>query len=962
MKTHFFCGLVSSMLVLALLGSVPAQAYPISVDGLQAPTQVIRDVEGIPHIYAQSERDAYFLLGYFHAQERFFAMDYYRRAFGGTLAEIFGAAALGSDIQLRGFNLRGIAATTFATLPAGTQAWMQAYSDGINAYLASGTLPVEYSIFELTHNGIPAWQPEDSLVIWSGFALGSWMDLSDADRTFALAAFEQQANGQGFDPVALFTDDVFRNAPMVSEISIPPGQGQGGPLSAGNPLMARARQQEPADFLRPETLDLIARYRESVQDNPLLKEAFDQQSTKGSNWWLVSGAHTANGAALLANDPHQPVTMPTILYEAHLVVRGHGQGQGQEDLNVNAATFPGVPGLVVGCSTFQCWGATNSRHDVSDIFQELVVIDPQTGEPTHTIYQGQREPLVTVDFVFRANQVGDGVPDNVVTVPVAPLDGGRGYYVPRRNNGPLLTLVPVAPDQGVGLSVQYVGWSPSLDMDGLRDLPKAHSPAEFSDAVQRINLWILNYSYADILGNIAYRVSGTVPLRDDLENLGAPDGPAPYFIRDGSGTLRHEWLPVTNPQPHQTLPYEILPAAEMPQSVNPAQGYLVSANNDPIGTTADNDPLNQFRATGGVYYLNYSHAFGLRASRIRRLLEAELAADGSISAADAKVMQANNQMLDAELLVPFILQAFADASNPGAPAELTQLAAEARIAEAVGRLAAWDFSTPTGIPEGYDPGDDPANLPQPSADEIAHSIAATLYSVWRGQAIGNVIDATLDSLNLGGFRPDSRVALADLANLLFNFSTNQGVGASGVNFFEVPGVSDPEAARDILMLRSLGDALDLLAGDAFAPAFNHSTQQADYRWGILHRLKIGHLIVPSFSVPPAGGYQDLSAQLPGLARASGYETVDSGSHDARAASANAFMFTVPPGRRGVASLKAHGVDAVQILPGGQSGDPLSPYYTNQMDRYLTNQYAPVALERGDVNRIRVSQETYLPAH
>ena len=188
-------------------------------------------------------------------------------------------------------------------------------------------------------------------------------------------------------------------------------------------------------------------------------------------------------------------------------------------------------------------------------------------------------------------------------------------------------------------------------------------------------------------------------------------------------------------------------------------------------------------------------------------------------------------MTDAETLTPYILKAFDDARNADAPAALAALGAEPAVAEAVGRLRAWDFSAPTGIPRGYDAGDDPDKLPEPSAKEIQSSVSATIYSVWRSRIVDNVIDGTLRRVGVGNFRPGNGALMTALRHWLENFNVHRGRGASGVNFFEVKEAPSPEVARDIIILRSVKEALDLLASDGFGPAFKKSTNQNDYRWG-----------------------------------------------------------------------------------------------------------------------------------
>src|SRR6185369_7509227 len=182
------------------------------------------------------------------------------------------------------------------------------------------------------------------------------------------------------------------------------------------------------------------------------------------------------------------------------------------------------------------------------------------------------------------------------------------------------------------------------------------------------------------------------------------------------------------------------------------------------------------------------------------------------------------------------------------------------------------------------PGDDPEALPEPSESEVRASVAATIYAVWRGRVMANTIDATLARVGLADLLPDDidSVSMASLRHLLDTFPTAHGVGASGLNFFEVPdAVQTPEEARDVILLRSLAEALDALAGDEYASAFDHSTDQLDYRWGRLHRIVFRHPLGAPFDVPSAGGFRDLAPDLPGVARAGGYGTVDAALHPVR---------------------------------------------------------------------------------
>ncbi|UCD77989.1 MAG: penicillin acylase family protein, partial [Desulfobacterales bacterium] len=464
-------------------------------------------------------------------------------------------------------------------------------------------------------------------------------------------------------------------------------------------------------------------------------------------------------------------------------------------------------------------------------------------------------------------------------------------------------------------------------------------------------------------GNIAYFTSPEIPLREDLQS-GFVAGLPPYFIRNGQGG--HEWLPVQNPQPWQSVPFEVLPFDEMPQVINPADGIIVNANNDPIGTSFDNNPVNQLREDGrGILYLSPCYRIGIRAGRIHQVLS-EMLARGPVTFEDMQAIQADVVMLDAQVFTPFIIEAFENATDKTAALHplLLSLSQNPGVSEAVDRLRAWDFSTPTGVPEGYDAGDLAGEKFEPSPQEIQNSIAATIYSVWRSRFVANTVDRTLlevgEMVGIEMPRPDSMRTMTALWNLLDYFDERQGFGASGLNFFIVPEVEDAPTRRDIVILQSLAESLDLLAGPAFAEAFGESPNQEDYRWGRLHRAVFAHPLGAPFSIPPAGGgFPQSFVDLPGLAIDGGFGAVDASSHDVRADSSNDFMFNFGPVRRyvGQISSKRHSSQAATILPGGASGILGSPFYFNLLPLWLTNDTYPIKQDLfdlvGDITEIDV---------
>jgi penicillin amidase len=932
---------------------------------------LVRDSNDIPHIVAQNDHDATFMLGYVHAQDRFFQMDFFRHQFSGTLSELVGRQALTanpSDIQLRVLGLRRAAEESMSTYSLETMSLLQAYADGVNAWVFddNNKLPPEYNALELTKASMARWSVVDTLVMGKGLAFQLSFTLPDElELATDLAAYQQAL---GVDAgTKLFFQDMFRNAPFDRTITVP---GFLPSKTAASASQRRTMMEESSknllNIVQPETLKLAKEYLDSIRGPSPFPNILDhRESPNGSNEWVISGSNTQSGYPILANDPHLGLLTAAIFYEAHLIVTNDPQFG---PMNVNGASFAGTPVIVVGCNGRICWGATVNPLDVTDVYQERLIPNVAQMTLTHSVFETTREPLVRIPETYQVNTVGDGTMDNLVDSGITPANvGGTAFVVPRRNNGPIIAVDQSNPLRIVGLSVQYSGWRATQELETFRRFARASNVDQFKAAIQYFDFGSQNWAYADVDGNIGYFTSAEMPLREDLQTLGRVDGLPPFLIRDGTHQFKNEWLPVQTPQPGQALNYEILPYAEMPQVVNPPQGFIANANNDPVGTSLDNDPLNQTRRGGGVYYLSPFYDSGFRVGRIARLIQGGLANGGKLSVADMMRFQANNQMLDAEVLTPYLIMAFQNARANGATPELMALANDPRVVEAIGRLQNWDFSSPTGIREGYDPGDNPDNLSDPSPTEVQNSVAATIYSLWRAQMIKNTIDATLTGMGLANYLPGSSASMSALRNLLDSFPTMHGRGASGVNFFAVGGVPTPEAARDTIILRSLQEAIGLPASDTFAIAYGGSTNQNDYRFGRLHRIVFAHPLGSLFSIPTAAGFTNLATGLRGLSRAGGFEVVDASSHSARPrASAgqvmgvNFFMFGGGPARRFVGELNPAGINAFEIIPGGQSGVLGSSFYANMLGRWLTDHYHPMLFMRSQVESDIMTDQIFTP--
>lgn len=932
--------------LLALVGQTQAYAEPVRLPGLRRPVDVRTDERGVPSIEASSDRDLFLTQGYVHARDRFFQMDANRRAASGTLAELTGSFFdLRADAQARLLGFRRAAQRSLDAMRPDELALAQAYADGVNAWLASAPLPPEYAQLEVS--AVPAWSVLDSLSLAKAFSGGEDARLYQIADTAVLEDYVRalgEARGS-----ALFHGDVARFSPMLPRATVPDAIGTpSGAARAPQAVPNRAREHGART---PQPGAWLAH---------AIRRGGLERAGVGSNVWGVAARHSATGRPLVANDGHAALSAPSMVYEIDLRVR-HDSRRGP--LEASGASFPGILGVNTGKTAHLAWGNTSFYPDVSDVFRDrLLRGDPACGARLCIASEGRLHAVEERMESYRLNQVGDGILDNLADVTstvrlLAPAAVDL-LTVPFRSFGPIVALddpglvaAGAAAESGV-LTLQYTGLHATREVRGLLGLLRARNVFEAEKSLRSFTTLYANWVIADVDGNLAYFASGEVPLRADLE-AGAPAARPPWFVREGSGASN--WVADRRPTRRQVLPYRVIPPGEMPRVVNPPAGFVVNCNDDPSGANLDNDPFNQFRPskpTAIAYHFADFFTLGTRAERVRQLLREKVDAGERLTVADMKRIQADTKALDAELTVPFLVRAFAAAQRHDAAPALAAFAVDPKLTEAVQRLAAWDFTTPTGIPEGYDGSDrDGERDPELSPEEAASSVAATLFAIWRWKLIANHIRAPLAALGL----TDS-FSLASWTGLhhLLSQEPFTGVGASDVDFFPGPAGLGAADRRDVALLRALRETLDSLASPAYAAVFGGSTDLDDYRWGRLHRITFVHRLGGASSVPPAAGFSDLAPGLPGLAHDGGADTVNAAPHGDGDTPAS-FLITAGSIRRLVlAPRRDRGVRGWNAIPGGSSGDPANPLYASQLGSWLTVDHQRMAAPgpRGAARRER----------
>jgi len=463
--------------------SLPKIDGAIKLPGLTASVDIVRDAEGIPHIYAKSSADAYFALGFVHAQDRLWQMEMNRRIAAGRLAEVLGPGAVDTDRFLRTLGIARNAQAILANLAPETRAMLDAYAKGVNAYLTNRTqaLPVE---FYLTGAPPPApWQPVDSI---------GWQ---------TMMAWDLGGN---------WTQELLRMR-----------------------LSQRLSLAQINEFLPPypgdavlQTQDYTKLYRELAGTTEQLRMVAQVAPPSlvegmGSNNWVVSGALSESGKPLLANDPHLALSAPALWYFAQLSAPG---------LNVIGATLPGIPGVVLGHNERIAWGFTNTGPDVQDLYIERINPDDarlyQTPDGwaafktrTETIkVKGQADVTLEV----RETRHGPVITGALPILDKAPVDA-RKYAI-------AFAWTALRTDD---LTLQA----------GMR-IDTARNWDEFVQATKDFSAPQQNMVYADIDGNIGYVAPGRVPMRkpeNDLKGLApAPGWDARY---DWAGFIPFDALP-----------------------------------------------------------------------------------------------------------------------------------------------------------------------------------------------------------------------------------------------------------------------------------------------------------------------------------------------------------------------------------------------------------------------------------
>jgi penicillin amidase len=525
--------LAGTLLVRAAL---PQTTGVIHVAGADGPITVTRDQYGVPHIAAQDTHDVFFAQGYVTAQDRLWQMDFNRRVAFGRLSEIFGKAEIDADRYLRTLGLGLSAQQDVDNLTPDVRAELDAYSQGVNAFIDThkDSLPLEFRLLGYTPE---PWTDSDSIAYGKVVAFSldtAWNNKLIRAQIAALpngTALMQQlvASYPSDNPTLTDATGSSEIAPGTSETPFAPGSlATSGIATSQIAQMAQAAAQAPI----AEILAASSSARQLLGTQGL---------TAGSNDWVISGVHTTTGMPIVANDPHLGIQYPAIWYEIAL------RGGPFDEIGFS---FPGVPGVVIGHNEHVAWGVTNGMVDDTDLYLEQLSPDSTT-----YLYNGQQLPVQTRQEVIEVA----GAPSVTMTVRST-------------NHGPILNDVVSSLKGKPSVSLMWTALQPGYTFEGFFELGLAQDVFQLQTAISHIDI-SQNFVFADTDGNIGYHLSGWLPIRPAANGLLPVDGT----------TSANDWT--------GRVPFD-----QLPHLLNPPSGIILTANNQlttsayPHYITDDYDP------------------------------------------------------------------------------------------------------------------------------------------------------------------------------------------------------------------------------------------------------------------------------------------------------------------------------------------------------------------------------------
>jgi penicillin G amidase len=577
-------------------GPLPQVDGEINVAGLTEPVEILRDQWGIPHIYASNTHDLFFAQGYTQAQDRWWQMEFFRHIPSGRLGELIGKEnGIEADRLFRSYGFRAVAEQELQTYDADVIALLQAFADGVNAYImnrAPADLALEYNVLGLNgiNISIEPWTPVDTLV-WGKFM--AW-NLSQNEEFEITRAQLYEAIGQQM------TDEWAPPWPFGEKPTIL--QPEDLPISDTSPTAQTS----------PETVFAGMETSLADTDNVLDQWGFPRDSGIGSNSWVAGGNMTETGMPLLANDPHLGIQMPSIWYEIGL----HCQPVSDAcPMNVTGFAFSPAPGVIIGHNDHIAWGFTNVEADVQDYY--MIRVNPDN--PLQYEWNGEMRDMTVRQEVVNFGDGADPITLDIRVTHLGPIVNDYEFDEETGELGGYNTENPMA--------LRWTALEPGTIFQAVLNLDHAANWEDFRSALADFDVPGQNIIYADVEGNIGYQTTGRFPIRA-ADHAGLV--PAPGW------TDEYEW--------QGFIPYD-----NLPRIFNPTRSYIATAN-QALTPLEYYDQLAETLGEDRNYEISHEWAYGYRGQRIVEMLETKV----PHTIVTFQQIQGDNKSVSAEELLPFL--------------------------------------------------------------------------------------------------------------------------------------------------------------------------------------------------------------------------------------------------------------------------------------------------------------------
>lgn len=866
-----------AILLLSFIGGIAGCNSPARKAEPALPGQTVRivyDLHGIPHIYAKNDADLFFGQGYAMAELRPAQSEIFRLWSQGRRSEVFGEDKLRIDMFVRAMNFHGIATAQWPDYRKRHPELADmaiAYAAGVNRkyddYRRDGW-PSTMQVLIGAGYEPPNWTGPDVVAIGQllGFGLSGGPDI-ELELTIAKALMGED----------LFSD-LFTFAPPTSAFTVPGftetalagrtiEKSQVGPTL---PFAANPLDNMPATAIAP------------------LKRALGELreiAGTGSNNFAMAADRMADGIALVESDTHQGLPYPGAYVLMHLISSRNGEGT----QDMIGASFPGAPLVVFGHNGNVSWAPTIGYADIVDFYWEF--FDPN--RPSHVLRpDGAALPTEERPEYFKIRR-NDGS-YRYESVLVRDIPG----------HGPILPAEILPLPLPVHISVRWTGAELPGPVAAVHKMTQARTIDDIQAALRTLVGGTLGFTFGSTENRIAYSAWTLTPRRD-------ASGPfRPWFV-----------IPATyGPHWDGFLPFE-----QVPHWLDPARGYLWTANNDPVGNSADNDPGND-----GIYH-GFSYSLGYRGERLDRMLGA-LAARGDVQENELVVAQVDLYSIFAEQHIPYF--AAAALRRPDLVTSEIQFYLDA--------VTTWNKIA------------------------ASDSYEATIFFAWVQQFYA---DALLDEYGLidevgGGTLPIlTRTMMRWLrATDPLIDEIDAGVvsfpSKSGRNFWDDRNTPDVVETRDEIILGALATAIAHLQdvfgrganGDPAAKADDPTT----WHWGRMVFLDNRHTLA---EIDPT--WQKYDAPRPGWGHV---DTVNVGQYLAYADGKllDRFVLNNAPSNRFIWRTDPDGIRGKFMAPWGQSEIPNDSHYDDLVDDYLQFKYRDFPYTDSEINAVMAREVLLSP--